>query len=27
VMGAEMIPNTARDQQANWGTFLSTLNR
>jgi hypothetical protein len=26
VMGAEMIPNTARDQQANWGTFLSTLN-
>jgi hypothetical protein len=27
VMGAEMIPNTARDQQANWGTFLSTLKR
>lgn len=27
VMGAEMIPNTARDQLANWGTFLSTINR
>jgi hypothetical protein len=27
VMGAEMIPNTARDQLANWGTFLSTLKR
>jgi len=27
VMGAEMIPNTVRDPQANWGTFLSTLYR
>lgn len=27
VIGAEMIPNTARDQFANWGTFLSTLKR
>jgi len=27
VMGDEMIPNTARDPLANWGTFLSTLNR
>ena len=27
VMGDEMIPNTARDALANWGTFLSTLNR
>jgi hypothetical protein len=27
VMGDEMIPNTARDPLANWGTFLSSLNR
>jgi hypothetical protein len=27
VMGDEMIPNAARDELANWGTFLSTLNR
>ena len=27
VMGDEMIPNTPRDQFANWGTFLSTLAR
>jgi hypothetical protein len=25
VMGTEMIPNTVRDQQANWGTFLSAV--
>jgi len=27
VMGNEMIPNTARDPLANWGTFLTTLTR
>ena len=27
VMGDEMIPNTTRDQLANWGTYLSTLSR
>jgi hypothetical protein len=27
VMGNEMIPNTARDQYANWGTFISTISR
>ncbi len=27
VMGDEMIPDTSRDLLANWGTFISTLNR
>jgi hypothetical protein len=27
VMGNEMVPNTARDPFANWGTFVSTLTR
>ena len=27
VMGDEMIPNTARDRLANWGTYLSTRHR